>query len=133
MKAIRYTFTKNERLKREQQIDTLFRKGKAFSVFPIRIVYHLVPREAGAAPVGVGFSVPKKRFKTAVKRNLVRRKLVEAWRLNKHILYPAVPEVLQLHLFLIFVDNTPPNMQTATQAIVKGIEKLKTEIQESDS
>lgn len=33
------------------------------------------------------FSVPKKRFKTAVQRNRLRRRMREAYRKNKHLLY----------------------------------------------
>jgi ribonuclease P protein component len=45
--AIRHTFKVYERLKREQHIHTLFLSGKAFSVFPIRIIYRLSPINDG--------------------------------------------------------------------------------------
>lgn len=129
MTAIRYTFSKNERLKREQQIDTLFRHGKAFSVFPVKFIYHLSPRMADeTSPVRVGFSVPKKRFRNSVKRHTVRRKLFEAWRLNKHLLYPAVPTEQQLHLFLIFIDRVVPDVAKTTDTVLAGIDKLKKEL-----
>ena len=34
-----------------------------------------------------GFSVPKKRFKTAVERNLLKRRMREAYRMKKHKFY----------------------------------------------
>lgn len=122
--AIRYTFKAYERLKREQHIDTLFHTGKAFSVFPVKFLYRMLPREAEVSPVRVGFTVPKKKFRKAVERNRVKRLLREAWRLNKHTLYAAVPEESQLHIFLIFTDNKLPDIETVTAVIKTGIEKL---------
>lgn len=122
--AIRYTFKAYERLKREQHIDTLFHTGKAFSVFPVKLIYHMLPRGAELSPVRVGFSVPKKKFRKAVERNRVKRLLREAWRLNKHKLYEAVPPECHLHIFLIFTDSTLPDIQIANATVIKGIEKL---------
>lgn len=84
----------------------------------------MLPREAEVSPVRVGFTVPKKKFRKAVERNRVKRLLREAWRLNKHTLYAAVPEEGQLHIFLIFTDNKLPDIETITAVIKTGIEKL---------
>ncbi len=50
--------------------------------------------EAGASPVEVMMSVPKYNFRRAVSRNLIRRRMKEAYRLNKQLLYfsPAVAQ-----------------------------------------
>ena len=116
--AIRYTFKVYERLKREQHINTLFLSGKAFSVFPLRLIYVIVPRPAGdqVSPVMTGFSVPKKKFGSPVKRHRIRRLMMEAWRLNKHILYAAVPPDKQVHLFFIFADTKMPHHETVRAA-----------------
>ena len=124
--AIRYTFKVYERLKREQHINTLFLSGKAFSVFPVRLIYTLVPRTGDMlAPAQAGFSVPKKKFRSSVHRHRIRRLMVEAWRLHKHVLYPLIPVDKQLHLFLIFTDNRMPDgYEPVKEAIVKGLDKL---------
>lgn len=125
MSAIRYTFTANERLKREQHIDTLFLTGKAFSFFPVRFMYKWVPRGAETAPARVGFSIPKKKFRLSVHRHRVRRLIFESWRLHKHLLYAHIPAHLQLHLFVIFTDNKIPQYSDVEPLVVKGINKLK--------
>ncbi len=52
--------------------------------------------------------------------------MVEAWRLNKHILYTTVPGNNQLHLFVVFTDKVMPDITTVTVAMQKGINKLTT-------
>ena len=50
--------------------------------------------------------------------------MAEAWRLNKHDLYPSIPQGQQLHLFLIFTANVMPEYEVVLDAVVKGIAKL---------
>ena len=123
--AIRHTFKNNERLKREHHIETLFRKGKAFSVFPLRVLSNEVGRDEGeTSPVRAGFSVPKKKFKHATDRNRIKRLMREAWRLQKHIVYDAIPQDKQLHLFFIFTDTTLPKYDTIRDCVDKAISRL---------
>ena len=121
----RYTLQAIERLKLRKQIETLFQTGEAFSVFPLRIVYRLIPStDASASPVQVGFSIPKKRIKKAVGRNKVRRVLKEAWRLQKHPLYQAMPDGKQLQCFLIYTGPVLLTFAEAQTAIQKLQQKL---------
>jgi len=110
----------SERLQLRKQIETLFRCGEAFSVFPLRIIYSLLPVASELeSPVRVGFSIPKKKVKKAVHRNRIRRLLKEAWRLHKHDLYAAIPPGKQLHVFLVFTGTESLTFTTAV-ATVKG-------------
>lgn len=125
MTAVRYTFKKNERLKREQHIDSLFRNGKAFSVFPIKFVYQIVPRQANGATLRTGFSVPKKKFKSSVKRHSIRRKLLEVWRTHKHLLAAHIPPDKELHLFLIFTSKETVTVDILAAKVKEGIATLQ--------
>lgn len=58
--------------------------SRSFSVFPLRAVYMSVGEQE--LPVSILISVPKKRFKRAVKRNRVKRQIREAYRKNKDLL-----------------------------------------------
>ena len=58
--------------------------------FPLRLVYVAVEENASGAPVSLLISVPKKRFRRAVKRNRVKRQIREAYRRNKYILLDPV-------------------------------------------
>jgi len=77
-----YSFKKEERLCNVKLIEKLFTEGSSFLVYPFRIVW-LSEVNASSYPVQVLISVPKKRFKRAVDRNLIKRRIREIYRLNK--------------------------------------------------
>ena len=86
-----HTFSKAERLCSKKLIERLFGgEGKSFPAFPLRVVYMPLTEEEMAADVSILVSVPKKRFKRAVKRNRVKRQVREAYRRNKQILTEAL-------------------------------------------
>jgi ribonuclease P protein component len=121
----RHTLQAIERLKLRKQIETLFQTGEAFSVFPLRVVYRLQPlAETEISPVRIGFSIPKKRIKKAVGRNRIKRLLREAWRLQKHPVYQAIPPCHQLHCFLIFTGNEKLTFEEAKTVVRKLSDKL---------
>ena len=87
-----YTFTKEERLCNKKLIDELFHNGSSFLCYPFKVSWLLTdtPQEF---PAQVLLSVSKKRFKHAVDRNLLKRRIREAYRLNKqHSLYSGLQQ-----------------------------------------
>jgi ribonuclease P protein component len=77
-----YTFKKEERLCNKKLIDTLFHNGSSFLCYPFKASWLFVEGPQ-PFPVQILFSVSKKRFKRAVDRNLIKRRMREAYRLNK--------------------------------------------------
>ena len=76
------TLRKPERLNRKKVIEKMFAGGsRSFSVFPLRVVY--LPVGELDAPVSILVSVSKRHFKRAVKRNRMKRRIREAYRVNK--------------------------------------------------
>jgi ribonuclease P protein component len=77
-----YTFKKEERLCNKKLIDGLFHNGSSFLCYPFKASWMFVegPQQF---PVQILFSVSKKRFKRAVDRNLIKRRMREAYRLHK--------------------------------------------------
>ena len=59
----------------ERQILSLLKTGQVLFRYPLKVHF----QEGGGA---FGVSVPKRLFKRAVKRNLLKRRVREAWRLN---------------------------------------------------
>lgn len=118
----RYMLRSQERLKLRKQIETLFSKGEAFSVFPIRVIWLLA--EGSKISIKVGFSVSKKKMKLAVDRNRTKRLLREAWRTNKHPLIQQIEADKSLHCFFIYIDNKQPVFSEINKTMLQVIEKL---------
>ncbi|MGL5013865.1 MAG: ribonuclease P protein component [Bacteroidales bacterium] len=83
------SLSKNERLCSKATIDKLFSNGDSFVQYPFRIVY-TKESEVGDSGASIMVSVSKRRFKRANKRNLIKRRIKEAYRLNKSKLDPFI-------------------------------------------
>jgi ribonuclease P protein component len=97
---------KAERLHSRMAIEKLFSGGSArsFSLFPLRVVY--MPVENCEPSASMLVSVPKKRFKRAVKRNLVKRQVREAFRLNKSLLTePLAQKDYGMNIAFIYISD----------------------------
>ena len=86
------SFKKEERLCNIQLIEKLYHNGSSFLVYPFRIIW--LSSEANSEfPVQVLISIPKKKFKRAVDRNLLKRRIREIYRLQKsEDLFPFLNE-----------------------------------------
>lgn len=130
MEEKRYTLTKDERLCSKKLIERLFAGGnRSFPTFPLRVVYMALSPEENSAEASILISVPKKRFKHAVKRNLVKRQVREAYRQHKHILLDALKTKetpRKMVLAFIWLDN---KIHT-TEEVTYKVKKLLTHIAE---
>jgi ribonuclease P protein component len=86
-------------------------------------------------------SVPKKRFKRAVKRNRLKRLMREAYRLNKQEMLAKLEErQLQIHIAFNYVSDdeldfasVEKKMKVALQRLIDKIETINTELPEAES
>lgn len=99
---MRYFFRKDQRLNREADITPIFRTGRACFAFPIKCVYRQVPHTEGP-PCRVLIVAGKSYLKRAYKRNAVKRRMREAYRLNIHTIAP--PTGLGLNMALLYVGR----------------------------
>lgn len=120
----REKFKKEERLCSHIVLEKLFEEGESFFSFPFRILM-IKTEKLGEYPVQVVFTVPKRNIKSAVKRNLIRRRMRESYRLNKHVLYEKLQNNdQQLALTFIFTGKEPADYKVIEKGIVKAIKKL---------
>ena len=124
MTTPQYSLPQSERINSKKQIDRLFRGGgsKAMTASPLRVVYMADERgEDARGPVAqMMVSVPKRCFKRAVKRNLVKRQVREAYRLNKHILTSRLAARGDLSVSMCFIwtaDRTLPTDKVAERMV----------------
>ena len=89
------TLPKSERLCGATAVADLFEHGKGLSVGCLRCKYLLRSDEG---PCRLLVSVPKRSFKRAVKRNLLKRRIRESYRRQKALLGTGV-DVLFIYTF----------------------------------
>lgn len=115
----RFTFKKEERLCSKKVIDKLFSEGETFLSFPLKII-RLNTKLPVENNIQIGFTVSKKNLKKAVHRNLLKRRMREAYRLNKHLLTEKVTEN-QMAIFVIFIGKEITDFKTIEQALKKAL------------
>ena len=120
----RYTLSKEERLSWKRYIDLLFAKGQSFVAFPLRVVY-LPVEEESLAPVSILISVPKKKFKRAVKRNLIKRQIREVYRVHKYTLIdPLVEKNRRMLVAFLYLDKEIRSFAEMEKAMNKALTTL---------
>ena len=97
---MKQTFTNDERLCKKILIAKLFKEGKSFYSYPIRVSY-LDSDFPGEYPVQLLISVPKQNIRKAVNRNTIKRRIREAYRRNKEVLYTPLTESRQKMILAI--------------------------------
>ncbi len=106
-------------------IETLFREGKAFSVFPYRVIYMPAKLGTDTYPVQAGFSVSSRRFPRAVDRNRIKRLGREAYRQEKQVLYEALKtQSAQIAVFFIYLDKKTTDLPALRHKFSVILERL---------
>ena len=120
-----FSLSKNERLKRKKDIDTLFHLGKAFFVYPYSITYQVFSSCQSATPLLFGVSVSKRNFKRAVDRNLIKRRVKAGFRLQKTELIRFLKEhQLGLHMMVVYTDKEIPTYDKLFKSMKQVLQAL---------
>jgi len=77
---MRFFLRKKNRLCTEKEIGTLFTEGTAHFIYPIKLLY--LTYSSKEADYKLLVTVSKRNFKKAVHRNLIKRRIKEAFRMN---------------------------------------------------
>lgn len=101
----RLTFKKRERLKSRKTIESLFVQNKSIKLFPFKLVWLIEANDVELC-IKMGVSVSKRQFKTAVKRNLIKRKMRECLRINKSLIQAdLLDKKITLSFMIIFMGS----------------------------
>lgn len=124
MPETRNTFRKAERLSGKKNVEELIRAGQSFYQFPFRIVWN-ISEEPFSFPAQIAFAVPKRNFKSAVKRNRIKRLLRESYRRNKAPFYAElVKRGKYLRAIIIYSQKEMPVQAETEGKIILTLRRL---------
>jgi ribonuclease P protein component len=116
-----YRLQKNERLHSKKSIKELFDKGSSFFLYPFKVI-HLTLDAASTETNQVLFSVSKRKIKKAVQRNYIKRRIKEAYRLNKSLIASSV--VTKNNIALIYVASEMESFHTIQNKVQRILKKI---------
>jgi len=121
------TLPKSDRLTSRVSISQIYEKGKHLNEYPFKVVW--CEENNGNSELKVVFSVPKRKFKRAVDRNRIKRRLREAYRKHKHMCKKAVESKNKsVSLFLIYMGKEIPKSDLVEDKIILLLNRLTEEI-----
>lgn len=131
---------KAEKLCSTAAVSRMFAAGHSFIVYPLRVVYIDNPKPLSQQAPAVRFmiTIPKKRVRRAVKRVLLRRRVREAYRLNRNLITPALDSCgLHADMAFIYLDSTPAPYskieERMQEALTRVAEALTTTASDNDT
>lgn len=118
-----FSLKKSERLTGSKSISSLFQDGISISSYPVRILFNT--EGVGPKPASLAISVPKRLFKRAVDRNLLKRRIREAYRLNKPQLYDRLQAMqIRANVVIQYQQKEILDYQTIEAGVIKALEKM---------
>lgn len=121
------SFGKKHKLCNKALIDKLFAEGQSLFAYPLKCVFMVDDkREQDKEPVQIMVSVSKRYHKHAVARNLLKRRIRESYRLNRHLweteqLLPGK----KLSLALLYTSKEIIDYTAIENGVVKAIRSVK--------
>lgn len=112
-----HRFPKSRRLCSVKEIDNLLKRGKNLFAEPFRVTFVKID---GKGQDKILISVPKRNFKRAVDRNLLKRRIREAYRLNR----PEETDTTHLHIMFVYTHKEILDFQHIEQQMVHILSKL---------
>lgn len=128
MTTPKYTFRKGERLSKKVYIDNLFESNRSFLCYPLKFFYKKIEDEQ-AFPLQVLIIVPKKRLRKAVDRNLIKRRIREAYRMEKIEIIEKLDNPKEVLLLgVMYLCDKKMHYNQIKSAMEYGIKRLRAEV-----
>ena len=117
----RNTFPLKEHLKSKSIIERVYAEGSSATAFPLRAVFLEQDSDMQEPTATILISVAKRRFRHAVDRNLMKRRIREAYRTSKHGFIEALQNNgKKMAVAIIYIDTK----ESSTEFLKRKMEKL---------
>ncbi len=124
------TFPKSEKLCGQIRIAALYKHGKRFTAFPMKVTYLKEEITSASYAPQVLVWAPKALFKRANKRNHLRRLMREAYRLHANDLKATCAEKhIALQIAFNYIAPEEYDFARIEKAMLKALKKLTEEIE----
>jgi ribonuclease P protein component len=141
---MQHSLSKNERLKSYKRIRLLFAEGEKLRVNPLLVYYRVESKVEGvevapsslvpfpsslaprsSSPLQMGVSVSSRYFKRAVDRNLLKRRIREAYRKQKFELKELLQnKSIALDIFFVYIEPEIAPYEQIHQSISNALKIL---------
>lgn len=123
---------KSDILRHKRAISNIFSSTEAIKISCYPIKFIVIPvLNRGQNSVQVLFSVPVRNIKRAVQRNLIRRRMKEAYRLQKGEFVNSLEESSSFHLGIIYLSKEVSSFEIIQQAFNKFRNEMDKKITQS--
>jgi ribonuclease P protein component len=124
METGRERFRKLEKLCSKKIISSLVEEGDTFFLPLLKVIYLKNPGQL-PSPAQVAFSVSKRGFRNAVTRNLLKRRMREAYRKYKYLLYHNLQQTgITMAFIIVYRQNNVAGYTEIEKAMLETIERL---------
>ncbi|MCX6258598.1 MAG: ribonuclease P protein component [Bacteroidia bacterium] len=121
---MKFSFRKEERLKSNLLIQKIFTEGHSLFLPPIRVVWSETEIK-GKYPAQAGFSVITRNFRKAYLRNLLKRRMREAYRKNKSILYQYLAgKDKGIAMMILYIGKEICSFEEIELKIISSLQRL---------
>lgn len=128
MSVTRHTLSKTERLKSYKRIRVLFTTGLKFKVQPLLVYYQITSNATSEEKVEflqMGVTVGSRYFKKAVDRNLIKRRIREAYRQNNQELKLVLRNSnYRMDLFFVYTISEKLSYDQILEPMKKSLQNL---------
>ncbi len=123
---------KYEKLCSRTAINNIFQGGKSAICYPLRAAFSITEKEK--TPAQFLITIPKKKVRKAVNRVLLRRRIREAYRLNREALLPYLEEKgISIKIAFIYLSDEISDYATIDERMKSLLKKITNSIDKTIS